>query len=580
MTQFEQLGLDRELLKAINDMGFETPSEVQQKAIPILLERDTDLVALAQTGTGKTAAFGFPLIQKINIQNKQTQALILSPTRELCLQITNELKNYSKYHPGLHVVAIYGGASITDQAKQIQRGAQIVVATPGRMQDMVNRRMVNISAIDYCVLDEADEMLNMGFLEDIKSILSHTPEAKHTWLFSATMPKEVSTIAKHFMKQPVEITVGTKNTGSANVSHEYYVVNARDRYAALKRLADANPDIFSVIFCRTKRDTQKVAEQLIEDGYNAAALHGDLSQNQRDLVMKSFRNHQIQMLVATDVAARGIDVVDITHVINYQLPDEIETYTHRSGRTGRAGKSGVSMVIVSKSEQRKIKSIERIIGQNFEHKSIPDGKEICQVQLFHLANEIKNTKINSEIDPYLPGIEEALEGFSREELIKKFFSVQFTRFHNYYQKSTDLNAGPSNDSRDQSDGSVRFFINVGEKDDFDWMSLKDFLKATLDLTRDEVSRVEVKGSFSFFNVDADKADDVLTVFQGLRHQGREINVERTKSGEGRSRKSFKGSEGKRFKSGGKFDGKNSKKGKGSKSRNVESSFNRRRSKTK
>lgn len=580
MTQFEQLGLDRELLKAINDMGFETPSEVQQKAIPILLERDTDLVALAQTGTGKTAAFGFPLIQKINIQNKQTQALILSPTRELCLQITNELKNYSKYHPGLHVVAIYGGASITDQAKQIQRGAQIVVATPGRMQDMVNRRMVNISAIDYCVLDEADEMLNMGFLEDIKSILSHTPEAKHTWLFSATMPKEVSTIAKHFMKQPVEITVGTKNTGSANVSHEYYVVNARDRYAALKRLADANPDIFSVIFCRTKRDTQKVAEQLIEDGYNAAALHGDLSQNQRDLVMKSFRNHQIQMLVATDVAARGIDVVDITHVINYQLPDEIETYTHRSGRTGRAGKSGVSMVIVSKSEQRKIKSIERIIGQNFEHKSIPDGKEICQVQLFHLANEIKNTKINSEIDPYLPGIEEALEGFSREELIKKFFSVQFTRFHNYYQKSTDLNAGSSNDSRDQSDGSVRFFINVGEKDDFDWMSLKDFLKATLDLTRDEVSRVEVKGSFSFFNVDADKADDVLTVFQGLRHQGREINVERTKSGEGRSRKSFKGSEGKRFKSSGKFDGKNSKKGKGSKSRNVESSFNRRRSKTK
>lgn len=580
MTQFEQLGLDRELLKAINDMGFETPSEVQQKAIPILLERDTDLVALAQTGTGKTAAFGFPLIQKINIQNKQTQALILSPTRELCLQITNELKNYSKYHPGLHVVAIYGGASITDQAKQIQRGAQIVVATPGRMQDMVNRRMVNISAIDYCVLDEADEMLNMGFLEDIKSILSHTPEAKHTWLFSATMPKEVSTIAKHFMKQPVEITVGTKNTGSANVSHEYYVVNARDRYAALKRLADANPDIFSVIFCRTKRDTQKVAEQLIEDGYNAAALHGDLSQNQRDLVMKSFRNHQIQMLVATDVAARGIDVVDITHVINYQLPDEIETYTHRSGRTGRAGKSGVSMVIVSKSEQRKIKSIERIIGQNFEHKSIPDGKEICQVQLFHLANEIKNTKINSEIDPYLPGIEEALEGFSREELIKKFFSVQFTRFHNYYQKSTDLNAGSSNDSRDQSDGSVRFFINVGEKDDFDWMSLKDFLKATLDLTRDEVSRVEVKGSFSFFNVDADKADDVLTVFQGLRHQGREINVERTKSGEGRSRKSFKGSERKRFKSGGKFDGKNSKKGKGSKSRNVESSFNRRRSKTK
>src|SRR5690554_4007881 len=577
MTAFKALGLEENLLKAITDMGFETPSEVQEKAIPILLDRETDMVALAQTGTGKTAAFGFPMLQKIDVKSRTTQGLILSPTRELCLQITNEMIAYGKYMPGLNVTAIYGGASITDQARQIKRGAQVIVATPGRMKDMIGRGLIDISKIEYCVLDEADEMLNMGFYDDIVEILSHSPKDKSTWLFSATMPKEVSTIAKKFMHAPVEITVGSKNKGSDQVTHEYYLVNARDRYNALKRLADANPDIFSVIFCRTKRDTQKVAEQLIEDGYNAAALHGDLSQNQRDLVMKSFRNHQIQMLVATDVAARGIDVVDVTHVINYQLPDEIETYTHRSGRTGRAGKSGVSMVIVSKSEQRKIKSIERIIGQNFEHKSIPDGKEICQVQLFHLANEIKNTQINSEIDPFLSGIEEVLEGFSREELIKKFFSVQFTRFHNYYQKSNDLNAGVSNDGRDQSDGSVRFFINVGEKDDFDWMSLKDFLKATLDLKRDEVSRVEVKSSFSFFNVDADKADEVLPIFQGLRHQGREINVERTKSGEGRSRKSFKGSEGKRFKSGGKFDGKKCKKGKGAKSRNVESSFNRRRS---
>lgn len=581
MNQFEQLGLESGLLKAINDMGFESPSEVQQKAIPILLEQDTDLVALAQTGTGKTAAFGFPLIQKINIQNKQTQALIISPTRELCLQITNEIKNYSKYHPGLNVVAIYGGASISDQARQIKRGAQIIVATPGRMQDMVNRRMVDISAIDYCVLDEADEMLNMGFLEDIKAILSHTPKEKQTWLFSATMPKEVASIAKKFMHKPVEITVGTKNMGSANVSHEYYMVSGRDRYAALKRLADANPDIFSVIFCRTKRDTQKVAEQLIEDGYNAAALHGDLSQSQRDMVMRSFRGHQIQMLVATDVAARGIDVVDITHVINYQLPDEIETYTHRSGRTGRAGKSGVSIVIITKSEQRKIKGIERIIGQSFEHKNLPDGNEICQVQLFHLANKIRDTEINPEIGSFLPGIEEVLEGFDREELIKKFFSVEFSKFHDYYQKSHNLNARGSSDVRADDDGSTRFFINVGEKDDFDWMSLKDFLKATLDLTRDEVNRVEVKNSFSFFNIDAAKADDVLSAFEDLRYQGRKINVEITKSGgERRSRKPFKGDGGRKFNDGGKFSGKKFKGKKGGKSGSVENSFERRRSKTK
>ncbi len=529
MNKFEQLGLNPAILKAIEEMGFETPSEVQEKAIPILLQKDTDMVALAQTGTGKTAAFGFPLIQKINASSKHTQGLILSPTRELCLQITNELKNYAKHTPGLNTVAIYGGASITDQAKLIQRGAQIIVATPGRMQDMINRRLVDISKIEFCILDEADEMLNMGFFEDITAILSHTPKEKNTWLFSATMPQEVSTIAKKFMRTPVEITVGTKNQGTANVSHEYYAVNSRDRYSALKRLADANPDIFSVIFCRTKRDTQKVAEQLIEDGYNAAALHGDLSQNQRDLVMKSFRSRQIQMLVATDVAARGIDVDDITHVIHYQLPDEPEIYTHRSGRTGRAGKSGVSMVIVSKSELRKIKSIERIIKQPFEQKEIPDGMEICRVQLYHLANEIKNTEINHDIDPYLPGIEEYLQDFSKEELIKKVFSVEFTRFFNYYKNSSDLNAKVS--ARDESSArsgggdSSRFFINVGTKDDFDWMTLKDFLKATLDLGRDDVFRVDVKESFSFFNTNSDIAEKVLSTFENFQHQGRRISVE-------------------------------------------------------
>ena len=439
MNTFQTLGLQDNLLQAITDMGFETPSEVQEKAIPILLQSESDLVALAQTGTGKTAAFGFPMLQKIDIESRTTQGLILSPTRELCLQITNELKLYGKHCKGLNVVAIYGGASITDQASKIKKGAQIVVATPGRMKDMIGRRMVDISKIEYAVLDEADEMLNMGFYEDITEILSHTPQDKSTWLFSATMPKEVSVIAKKFMYNPTEITVGAKNVGSDQVSHEFYLVNARDRYLALKRLADANPDIFSVIFCRTKRDTQKVAEKLIEDGYSAGALHGDLSQNQRDLVMKSFRNKQIQMLVATDVAARGIDVDDITHVINYQLPDEIETYTHRSGRTGRAGKTGVSMVIVSKSELRKIKSIERIIQKNFEKKDIPSGMEICQVQLMSLANKVHDTEINHEIDNYLDDINSLFEDISKDDLIKKFFSVEFSRFYNYYEKSKDLN---------------------------------------------------------------------------------------------------------------------------------------------
>ncbi|HLW30772.1 MAG TPA: DEAD/DEAH box helicase [Aequorivita sp.] len=538
MTAFKELGMEDNLLKAIGDLGYETPSEVQLKAIPILLERDTDMVALAQTGTGKTAAFGFPMLQKIDVQNRTTQGLILSPTRELCLQITRDIVEYGKYLPGLNVTAIYGGASITDQARQIKRGSQIIVATPGRMKDMIGRGLVDISKIDYCVLDEADEMLNMGFFEDITDILSHSPKEKSTWLFSATMPKEVSIIAKKFMRTPVEITIGTKNTGSENVSHEYYLVNARDRYNALKRLADANPNIFSLVFCRTKRDTQKVAEQLIEDGYNAAALHGDLSQSQRDLVMKSFRAHQIQMLVATDVASRGIDVDDITHVINYQLPDEIETYTHRSGRTGRAGKKGVSLVIISKSEIRKIKSIEKIIQQQFIAKEIPSGMEICEVQLFHLANTIKNTTINSEIGPYLPTIMEVLEDFTKEEIIKKVFSVEFTRFFNYYKNSKDLNASAEGGVSHSDEGSTRYFVNIGTKDDFDWMSLKDFLRDLLQLGKDDVYKVDVKDSFSFFNTDEKHQDLVMGIFKDFQIDGRKINIEISKdsgrSGSGRS----------------------------------------------
>lgn len=536
MNKFEQLGLNESLLLAIKDLGFENPSEVQEKAIPVLLEQNTDLVALAQTGTGKTAAFGFPLIQKIDAENRNTQALILSPTRELCLQITNEIKLYSKYIKGLHTVAVYGGASITEQAREVKRGAQIIVATPGRMQDMINRGLVNIKNIDFCVLDEADEMLNMGFYEDICSILSDTPDEKNTWLFSATMPAEVARIAKKFMASPVEITVGSKNSGSATVSHEYYCVNARDRYEALKRLADANPDIFSVVFCRTKRDTQAVAEKLIEDGYNAAALHGDLSQAQRDGVMKSFRGRQIQMLVATDVAARGIDVDNITHVVNYQLPDEIETYNHRSGRTGRAGKLGTSIVIITKSEIRKIHSIERIIQQKFQEKTIPSGIEICEIQLLHLANKIKDTEVDHEIDNYLPAINEVLDGLSKEELIKKMVSVEFNRFINYYKSKRDITGERSNDRERSSEpreiragDPVRYFINIGARDDFDWMQLKDFIKETLDLGRDDVFKVDVKEGFSFFNTDGEHTDKVMSVLNGYDMNGRRINVEISKN---------------------------------------------------
>ena len=546
MNKFEQLGLSESLQRAIIDLGFENPTEVQEKAIPMLLEKDIDLVALAQTGTGKTAAFGFPLIQKIDASNRNTQALILSPTRELCLQITNEIKNYSKYEKGINVVAVYGGASITEQARDIKRGAQIIVATPGRMQDMINRGLVNITQINYCVLDEADEMLNMGFYEDIVNILSTTPDEKSTWLFSATMPAEVARIAKQFMHDPQEITVGTKNSGSATVSHEFYLVNARDRYEALKRLADANPDIFSVVFCRTKRDTQAVAEKLIEDGYSAAALHGDLSQAQRDGVMKSFRGRQIQMLVATDVAARGIDVDSITHVVNYQLPDEIETYNHRSGRTGRAGKLGTSIVIVTKSELRKISSIERIIKQKFEEKTIPSGIEICEIQLLHLATKIKDTEVDHEIDNYLPAINQVLDGLSKEELIKKMVSVEFNRFIAYYKKNRDIsNQSSGSDRRERDDrdgaprennnhGATRYFVNIGSRDNFDWMQLKDYLKETLDLGRDDVFKVDVKEGFSFFNTDPEHTDKVMEILNNATLEGRRINVEISKNDGGGS----------------------------------------------
>jgi len=546
MTKFSELGLQENLLKAITDLGFEFPSDVQTQSIPVLLKKNTDLVALAQTGTGKTAAFGFPMLQLTDTAQQQTQGLILSPTRELCLQIAKELEAYAKYIDRLNIVPIYGGASLQDQAKKINRGAQIIVATPGRMKDMIKRRIIDISKIDYCVLDEADEMLNMGFFEDITEILSHSPKEKSTWLFSATMPKEVSAIAKKFMNKPVEITVGKKNVATKSVSHSYFMVGARDRYNALKRLVDAHPDVYAVIFCRTKRDTQKVAERLIEDGYNAAALHGDLSQNQRDLVMKSFRNKQVQMLVATDVAARGIDVDDITHVINYQLPDETEIYTHRSGRTGRAGKTGQSYVIITKSERRKISSIERIIGQKFKEEKLPTSEEICESQMFYLAENIKNTEVNHEIDTILPKLQASLTDLDKDELIKKFFSVEFSRFYNYYKNAPsaeqlEKTAKKDKSSRGKSFGDEnRFFINVGEKDGFNWMSLKDFLKEELKLGRDEVGKVDVKKTFSFFNTPKSTEQKVFSTFENFNYNGRSVNVEITEDKGGSGRKKSRG----------------------------------------
>ncbi len=588
MTSFQSLGLSSTYLQAIQDLGFESPSEVQEQCIPILLNQNTDLVALAQTGTGKTAAFGFPMLQLINTKDKSTQGLILSPTRELCLQITNELKLYSKYNEGMNIVAVYGGASITDQASKINRGAQIIVATPGRMKDMINRKIIDISTIKYCVLDEADEMLNMGFYEDITDILSHSPETKNTWLFSATMPKEVSVIAKKFMKKPTEVTVGKRNVSTKNVTHSYYVVGARDRYNALKRLVDANPDVFAVIFCRTKRDTQRIAEKLIEDGYNAAALHGDLSQNQRDLVMKSFRNKQVQMLVATDVAARGIDVEDITHVINYQLPDETEVYTHRSGRTGRAGKTGKSFVIITRSEQRKIKAIEKVIGQSFNAEKLPTSEEICESQILYLSDKIKNTEVNHNIDVILPKINEMLSDFDKDELIKKFFSVEFSRFYNYYKNAPSLdqieqsgNDRSSSSSSDSYGDEHRYFINLGAKDGFTWMSLKDFLKAELNLGRDDIGKVDVKGTFSFFNTEKSKEKLVLSTFENYNYMGRQVSVEITKDSKeaGTRKKSKSRRDNPKFS---KYDSKSSKgkskstKGKSKKNQNRNKSLERRR----
>jgi ATP-dependent RNA helicase DeaD len=538
---FKELRLRDEILSAIGELGFEFPMPVQEKVIPFMLEQSADLVALAQTGTGKTAAFGLPLLNMIDANRKQVQALVLAPTRELCIQISNDLKNYSKY---LHtrVVPVYGGEDIRTQLKQLDQTPQIIVATPGRLIDLIERGKIKLETVDYLVLDEADEMLNMGFKEDIETILARTPESRRTTLFSATMPTEIARIAKKYMKDYVEITVGNRNSGSDNVSHIYYVSQAKQRYLVLKRIVDLNPDIYGIVFCRTRQETKEVAEHLMHDGYNADALHGDLSQAQRDTVMQKFRIRNIQLLVATDVAARGLDVSDLTHVINYNLPDDVEIYTHRSGRTGRAHKKGVSVSIIHSKEKFKIKDIERMLKKNFEQQQIPNGLEVCKKQLFHMIDKMQQVEVNEEqIEPYMNQIMKQLEYLDKTELLKRFVSLEFNRFLDYYKDAEDLNyhekerhsmRGERDSSRGERDSSrgerdfgddrsgskgrrgekMRMKVNVGNRDGFNPSRLLGMINDVVGDKTISVGDIEVTSKFTFFDVFMDQTDKIINAF--------------------------------------------------------------------
>ncbi len=539
------MGLSPNLMKGIEELGFEKPTPIQEEIIPIFFEKENDIVGLAQTGTGKTAAFGLPIIEQIDIRNKSVQALILAPTRELCIQISKDLKNYSKYIKGLYVVPVYGGASIDTQIRALKKGAHIIVATPGRMLDLINRKVAKIANVRTVVLDEADEMLNMGFRDDLDSILEKTPDIKRTLLFSATMLKEVARIAKNYMNNPIEITVGTQNAGAENIRHIYYQVHARNRYLVLKRIADINPDIYGIVFCRTRMETKEVADKLIKDGYNADAIHGDLSQSQRDQVMKRFREKSLQMLVATDVAARGIDVDDISHIINYNLPEDNEVYTHRSGRTGRAGKSGISIAIVNYREKSKIPQIEKNIRKNFERLPVPNGAEICKKQLFKLIGRMEKVVVDeAQIAPFMDTVNKKLEWLSKEQIIKHFVSLEFNRFLEYYKNAPDLNEKTENirdkrDKRDRRDershsdrhgrrgknGYARFFINIGKKDGVIPVNIIGMIN---DNTKDRdinIGVIDIKDSFSFFEVGEKYTAKILTSFHDSKFKGRRVRVD-------------------------------------------------------
>jgi ATP-dependent RNA helicase DeaD len=553
---FIELGLKSEVLKSLQELGFETPTPIQAEAIPHLLKENSDFVGLAQTGTGKTAAFGLPLVSKVEEGIKIPQGLIICPTRELCLQITKDLQNYAK-HLKINIVAVYGGTDIRRQMKDIKDGVAIVVATPGRLVDLTERKALRLDEVKWVVLDEADEMLNMGFKEDIDTILDKTPVTKNVWLFSATMPKEVAEIAKNYMTNPLEVSIGHKNQTNENIEHIYFMVKERDRYAATKRLIDFNPNIYGLIFCRTRNETAMVAEKLEKDGYNAAPLHGDLSQAQRDSVMKRFRERSIQVLVATDVAARGIDVSDITHVINYNLPDDIENYTHRSGRTARAGKKGESLVLVNTREMGKIRQIERVIRTTFTVGHVPNAKEICEVQLLQMADKVISAEVKEDdIQEFLPIILREFEGLTKEEVIKKFVSAEFNRFFDYYQRSGDLNASKEDDrggrerkDRGDSENKTRFFVNLGRRDGLNPGGLLRVICDSTGLRSDNIGRIDIMASFSFFEADNELVDQILTKANGSDYEGNAVSVEvtRKRSDDGGSRRS----------SGGRFEGRRS-----------------------
>lgn len=564
MPLFNEMGLEAPLLKAIDDLGFVMPTPIQQEIIPEILSDKRDLIALAQTGTGKTAAFGLPLIQMAEVQEFDIQALVLCPTRELCIQITKDLQAFSKYTRGFKVVPVYGGASVEPQIKSVKKGAHIVVGTPGRMLDLIKRKVVKVSKIKWLVLDEADEMLNMGFKEDLDAILSGTPQHKQTLLFSATMPKDILRIANRYMHDPVEFSVGRETIGAENVRHEYYVTQAKYRYEVLKRIADMNPSIYGIVFCRTRRETKEVADKFMSDGYNADALHGDLSQSQRDHVMSRFRNKHLQMLVATDVAARGLDVNDLTHVINYNLPDELEVYVHRSGRTGRAGKSGVSIAIVHSRETNKIKSLQKITGKTFKRRPIPDGREICKKQLFNLIDKVENVELNEEqIEEFLPEILKKLGWLSREELIKHFVSVEFNRFSSYYKNAPDLNIDAEKTPRGKdsdrnrnearmkhsSKAFSRFFINLGKINKLSTARMIGLINDATHTRDIEIGKIDILKKFSFFEVDNRFENLVLNSFaRGVKYEGINVSVELSKPESGKQKsKSNKGERSKKKK---------------------------------
>jgi ATP-dependent RNA helicase DeaD len=543
MQSFEALGLSGQIVAAIRKLGFEQPTPVQTKAIPVLLEGNRDVVALAQTGTGKTAAFGLPLIELIEDKGRTTQALVLAPTRELCLQITSDFENFSKAVKSLNIVPVYGGASIAEQIRRIKKGAQIIVATPGRLMDLLERKVINLREIRFVVLDEADEMLNMGFKDDIDSILSHTSDEKNVWLFSATMPREVRQIASTYMSDPVELTVGEKNQGNVNIEHQYMVVDERDRYAALKRVVDYNLDIFGLIFCRTKLDTQRVAEHLIKDGYNADAIHGDLTQQQRDRVMANFRSKALQILVATDVAARGIDVNNITHVIHLNLPDENEFYTHRSGRTARAGRTGISIAIVTRKEVHKIKQIEKTIQAKFEKKLVPTGAEVCKKRVLNIVHRLREVSLAEEdIAHFLPAVNEELKDLSKEEIIKRFTSLEFNHFLDYYRDAPDLNRSDRPERLERQDrerdsgnhrvSGDRLFINLGKMDGLDPGKLLGLICDRCNITREGVGKIDLKGAYSFFEVDKSITPAIKDKLHGFDYKGRIVRIEITDSRSG------------------------------------------------